>query len=288
MTTETTTPVELAHTDRGSGPVVVLLHGGTTGAAPYAASAALLDPLADLLATDHRVVAVDRPGCGASPAETREQLGYRHAEDVVGGLLDRLGIAACHLVGHGEGGLLALLLAQAGSPRVTSCTVIAGHEAAPTGDSPSQLRLAHQPRPVASRRAQAWTLERLSYTPHHLVDGLLDTLAAQAGSEAGVARTTLAEAHTGYLRTDLLAAKDRLFGFARDTGYDVPITLVWGTHDPLSPVERGVALMDLLATTRAPLDLQVVNRVGHFPFRERPGEVAELVRSAVRLAEARA
>ncbi len=267
----------VAYSDTGEGSVVVLLHGGAPGPRPYAASRHVWTPLSELLATHHRVLAIDRPGFGDSPAGDLEDLTYAAAERAVVRVLQELDVSECHVVGHGEGGLLALQIARSMDVSVLSCTVLAGNEAAPTGDSPHPLRLSSPPVPTISRRAQAWVVERLSYTPHHIDDDFLDSLAAHASSASAEHVAGLAERGERRLRSDLLATKDRLFGYARDVGYAVPITLVWASDDPLSPIERGVALMDLLATTSAPLDLQVVNRAGHFVFRERPHDVAELL-----------
>ncbi|WP_262286327.1 alpha/beta fold hydrolase [Micromonospora sp. MA102] len=257
--------------DRGSGPAVVVLHGGDAGRSPYAASLDVWNPLTEMLG-GHRVIALDRPGFGGSPATSAADLTYAAAERVVLDVVRQLGIDAFHVVGHGEGGLLALQITRNPAVRVLSCAVLAGTEAAPTGDSALNLRLANPPRPSSSRAAQAWALERLSYTPHHIGE-LLDIALAHAAAPA-VAADLLDDAA---LHSDLLSAKDALFGYARDTGYSVPISLVWSSDDPLSPVERGVALLNLLASTTAELSLQVVNRVGHFPFRERPDEVARLL-----------
>ncbi|WP_157249276.1 alpha/beta fold hydrolase [Nonomuraea typhae] len=239
--------------DTGPRTAVLLLYGGAPGTSGYTGGPEVWDPVSGAIAAaGHQVIAWDGAGGG------------RDAEPAVLATLDGLGVSAFHVVGHGEAGLLALQLARSVPGRVLSCSVIAGHEAAPTGDSPVNLRLAHPP--ADPRRAQAWHLERLSYTPHHVDDALLDAHAARAATDPPAQPPA-----------DLLAAKDALYAYARDHGYRVPIMLVWGSHDPLSEVERGVALLDLLATTTAPLSLHVVNRAGHFVFRERPREVLRLL-----------
>ncbi|MFI6906135.1 alpha/beta fold hydrolase [Nonomuraea sp. NPDC050394] len=218
---------------------VLLLHGD---------SVRVWDPISGVVAAaGHRVIAWEGTGNG-HPDEASSVLAA----------LDELGVSAFHVVGHGTGALTALHLARTAPARALSCGVIAGHEAAPTGDAPAGVRLACPP--ADPRRARAWALERLSYTPHHIDDALLD---AAVPPVAGCSGT--------------LAAKDALYAHARDHGFQVPIMLIWGSHDPLSEVERGVALFDLLASTTAPLSLHVVNRAGHFVFRERPREVLRLL-----------
>jgi pimeloyl-ACP methyl ester carboxylesterase len=53
--------VRLHYIERGTGPVIVLLHGNGTMARDFVLSGVL-----DLLAKDHRVIAFDRPGFGFS------------------------------------------------------------------------------------------------------------------------------------------------------------------------------------------------------------------------------
>jgi len=51
--------VRLHYIERGTGPTIVLLHGNGAMARDF-----VLSGLFDLLATDHRVIAFDRPGFG--------------------------------------------------------------------------------------------------------------------------------------------------------------------------------------------------------------------------------
>jgi pimeloyl-ACP methyl ester carboxylesterase len=261
--------------ERGEGSVVVLLHGGQLGTTNYAASADVWTPLVEALSRHHRVVAVDRPGFGRSTVTSPEDVGYAGQEDLVVSALREIGVTDFHVVGHGEGGLLALHIARREDVHIRSCSVIAGNEAAPTGDAPLDVRLLHPPEPYESVQAQAWFVDRVSYTPHHIDDAFLADLVTHAGRESVAhGRSLVTDAD---IRSELLISKDRLFAYGRDDSYGTPITLVWGSHDPLSSVERGVELMNLLATTHAELSFHLVNRCGHFVFREHPAQTAELL-----------
>ena len=97
---------QLAYVEAGSGPPVLLIHG---------ALANLDDMLAgpfDALAADHRVIAVDRPGNGAS---TRLRLTdaspWRQAE-VIHDVASALGVERPVVVGHSFGGAVALAYAM--------------------------------------------------------------------------------------------------------------------------------------------------------------------------------
>jgi pimeloyl-ACP methyl ester carboxylesterase len=94
-----------------AGPPVVLLHGGSSGAATW-------DRLsAALAATGHRTIAVDLRGHGGSSRTAEYPLsGFR--DDIIG-LLDALGLDRVALVGHSLGAYTASLIAQQQPERIT-------------------------------------------------------------------------------------------------------------------------------------------------------------------------
>lgn len=118
--------LEVATKGNPAGPPVVLLHHG------FGTWRSLLDlGLAILrLAPKTRVIAYSRPGCGQSPARSlvreRDYLTIE-AEHVLPALLDALAVRSCHLVGHSDGGSIALLAAALHPSRVMTVTAIAPH-----------------------------------------------------------------------------------------------------------------------------------------------------------------
>lgn len=97
----------------GSGPPVLLLHGQPGGAGDW-------DPVAELLAADHRVIVPDRPGYGDSPGPAAGPAGNAA---VMAGLLDRLGAAPATVAGHSYGATVALRLAEL-HPEAVSALVL--------------------------------------------------------------------------------------------------------------------------------------------------------------------
>ncbi|BBY02252.1 alpha/beta fold hydrolase [Mycobacterium seoulense] len=93
--------------ETGSGPAVVLLHGGGPGASGLSNYARNIEPLAE----NFRVVVPDMPGYGRSTkgVDRRDPFGY--LADHIRGMLDELGIDSAHLVGNSYGGSCALRLA---------------------------------------------------------------------------------------------------------------------------------------------------------------------------------
>lgn len=90
---------------RGRGPRVVLLHGGLSS------SASLLRSLGPRLAKDFRVSAFDRRGHGRT-ADTDAPFSYDAMALETIAFLELLGGRA-HLIGHSDGGVVALLAARA-------------------------------------------------------------------------------------------------------------------------------------------------------------------------------
>jgi pimeloyl-ACP methyl ester carboxylesterase len=104
--------------DIGQGEPVVLLHGATRDLESWAG-------LADSLAIDHRVVAVDQRGHGRSSKHTnRADFGVGMVEDIVL-MLDMLHVQRAHLVGHSLGAVVAANIAARHPDRVASVSLVA-------------------------------------------------------------------------------------------------------------------------------------------------------------------
>ncbi len=87
---------------KGSGPPVVLIAG-------LGGQGSFWHPVMERLARNFTCITFDHPGIGGSPPPVTHTIeGIAH--EVVA-LLDRLGMASAHLVGHSTGGLVAQVLA---------------------------------------------------------------------------------------------------------------------------------------------------------------------------------
>ncbi|OBG99813.1 2-hydroxy-6-ketonona-2,4-dienedioic acid hydrolase [Mycobacterium sp. E2699] len=93
--------------ETGTGPAVVLLHGGGPGASGVSNYSRNIEPLAE----NFRVIVPDMPGYGRSAkgVDRRDPFGY--LADHIRGMLDELGVDSAHLVGNSYGGSCALRLA---------------------------------------------------------------------------------------------------------------------------------------------------------------------------------
>lgn len=107
---------ELAHVELGAGPSVVFVHGGLSD---YRAWSAQMGPFSE----GRRAVAYSRRLAFPNGAlEARETSVESEAEDLAA-LIEGLGLAPAHLIGHSFGGLIVLRLARA-HPRMVRSLVL--------------------------------------------------------------------------------------------------------------------------------------------------------------------
>lgn len=102
----------LHHTERGTGPAVLLLSGGPGLAAGY------MDDLAQRLSATHRTILPDQRGTGGSPATGPDALTLEAYLIDIEELRAALGVKKWAVVGHSWGSMLALAYAARHPQRV--------------------------------------------------------------------------------------------------------------------------------------------------------------------------
>lgn len=100
--------------ETGTGPAVVMLHGGGPGASGVSNYSRNIDALA----RHFRVIVPDMPGYGRSAKGVDQNDPFGYLADMIRGLIDELGIDTAHLVGNSYGGAAALRLALDAPHRV--------------------------------------------------------------------------------------------------------------------------------------------------------------------------
>src|ERR1700761_2360646 len=93
--------------EAGSGPAVVMLHGGGPGASGVSNYSRNIEALAQ----HFRVIVPDMPGYGRSAKGVDQSDPFGYLADTIRGLMDELGTATAHVIGNSYGGAAALRLA---------------------------------------------------------------------------------------------------------------------------------------------------------------------------------
>jgi pimeloyl-ACP methyl ester carboxylesterase len=255
--------------EQGQGEPVVLLHG-------FGASTYCWRNVLPALARSHRVIAPDLHGFGATerprdfPSYTR---GGQAA--LVLAILDALGIASAHLVGHSYGGAISFWLADRHPERVRSLILV--DTAAPTYPNDRRNRLARF-------KPLAWLfLHRLVLTAGGVRKALQASIA-----DPRLVTDDLVRAYLEPLRVEGVdtAFQGLTAPLPAPDGPEVnfvdiphPTLGIWGTEDRLVKVEDGKR--EILRMPRGAF--VELSGIGHMPMEECPEELVRIVLSFLAL-----
>ena len=244
----------------GSGPPVVLLHGLGGSAAVWHRNLPALSGRFRVFAPELWGAAPDG-GRGGPDTPEGPEAGVRF----VSGFLDAVGCASAHLVGGSLGGFMAGSTAIADPGRVRSLTLI--------GTAGLGRRIAFSQRLLTlpligeamfrpSRRRVRRMLAMLIAEWDADAERLVDELYA-VRCQPGVSRRMLEVLRSGI---NLLGVKrsTRLLPALCDV--QTPTLLVWGSRDPLFPIEDARRAAGVLHDA----ELLVVEGSGHWPYLEAP------------------
>ena len=117
---------DVAYKDEGKGQAIILLHG-------FLGNMSVWNPIAEGLKKSFRVIRIDIPGHGKSPA-----IGYVHdmemLAEMVMVLVKKLKLRKVCLVGHSLGGYLALAVAEKYPDNISKLVLINSTSRADSGD----------------------------------------------------------------------------------------------------------------------------------------------------------
>ncbi len=231
------------------GEVILLVHG-------YGGDRNSWLFLQEPLAAKYRVYALDLPGHGTSAKDVGDGRPGLLA-DAVTGVLDDLGAARAHLVGHSMGGAVALAAAARDPGRIASLTLIAPSGFGPEinaaflrGFADAQTR--RELKPVVG---QLFADESL--VTRQLVDDLLAYKRLDGVDEA-------LHVLLGVLLDGDAQGTDSAAALAA-TGGAVSVSVVWGAADRVIPAAQAQAVTGAVR--------YLVDGAGHMPHMERPAEV---------------
>jgi 4,5:9,10-diseco-3-hydroxy-5,9,17-trioxoandrosta-1(10),2-diene-4-oate hydrolase len=249
--------------ETGSGPTVVMLHGGGPGASGVSNYSRNIDALAE----QFRVIVPDMPGYGRSTKGVDQLDPFGYLADMIRGLLDEIGVHTAHLVGNSYGGAAALRLALDTPQRVDKLVLmgpggIGTTRGIPTaglrsllsyygGDGPSREKL------------EAFIRNYLVYDGASVPDDLIDLRYAASIDPEVVAHPPL-KRPSGPMALRTLWRMD-LTRDSRLKGLRTPTLVLWGRDDKVNRPAGGPMLVDLMPNAQ----LVMTPHTGHWMQWER-------------------
>jgi pimeloyl-ACP methyl ester carboxylesterase len=260
---------ELSYLDSGDGPALLFIHGLTGSHRNWA-------HLVDALNQDHRVLAPDLFGHGASAKPMGDYSLGAHAA-TMRDLLDLLGISRVTLVGHSFGGGIAMQFCYLFPERVERLVLVSsgglGRDVSPL------LRSATLPGAefVLPLIASSWVRRRVEAVARILARG--GWRPGPEVTEIWRGFTSLADADTrrAFLATtrgvidpggQTVTAHDHL-----PMAIEIPTLVVWGTRDRMIPAWHATTARQAIADSRVELFVGA----GHFPHLDEPERFAEVL-----------
>ena len=238
--------IATTYTDRGTGPVILCLHG-------WKDSLRTFDSLEPALLKKGRVIALDLPGFGetGNPPEAWQVSDYVR---FVADFLKKIDVETEYLVGHSFGGRLIIKGVGEGLLKARKIILIAA--AGVVTEKTIYTR--------ASKiifRILGWILKVPPFSfVRSFVRKIFYTAIGSDYFNAGALQETFIK----------IIAED-LSDFARRI--TVPTLLIWGEHDKATSIKLGKALNSMIRDSR----LEVFADAGHFVHHEKSVEVSNLI-----------
>jgi len=261
---------EFSYLDSGDGPAVLFIHGLTGSHRSWS-------HLVDEMNTDHRVLAPDLFGHGASSKLMGDYSLGAHAA-TLRDLLDLLGIERATLVGHSFGGGIAMQFCFLFPHRVERLVLVAsgglGREVSLLLRSVTLpgvewfLTLIASNRVIGQIEVVGRALVRMGWRPNRDVTRAWHGFTSLADGDTR--RAFLATTRSVIdPRGQTVSAHGHLPMVA-----EIPTLGVWGTRDRMIPSWHASTLQEVITGSR----VELFDGAGHFPHLEKPERFAELLR----------
>jgi 4,5:9,10-diseco-3-hydroxy-5,9,17-trioxoandrosta-1(10),2-diene-4-oate hydrolase len=249
--------------EAGTGPPVVMLHGGGPGASGVSNYSRNIDALA----AHFRVVVPDMPGYGGSAKGVDQADPFGYLADMIRGLLDELAIDTAYLIGNSYGGAAALRLALDTPHRVDKLVLmgpggIGTTRAAPTAGLKSLLSYYGGAGP-SRNKLEAFIRNYLVYEGTSVPNALIDARYA-ASVDPEVAADPPLRRPSGPMALRTLWRMD----FTRDRRLkrlQTPTLVLWGRDDKVNRPAGGPMLVNLMPNA----ELVITSSTGHWMQWER-------------------
>lgn len=239
---------------RGSGPAVLVLHG-------WGASIEAVHPILAGLSPVATVYALDLPGFGQAELPP-EPWGVEHYQEFVAAFMDALSLDSPTVVGHSNGGRIAIRMAATEPSRVSRLVLVDS-----AGIRPK--RTLRWYRKVGMAKVGKYAARFLGAPGERLRELLVERAASADYAAAGPLRPTLVK----LVNTDLRSFMPAI---------SVPTLLVWGSQDTDTPLSDARLMESLIPDA----GLVVLEDAGHFSYIDQPTRFGRIVSHFVALPDA--
>jgi pimeloyl-ACP methyl ester carboxylesterase len=266
-----------AYVRKGSGPVVLLLHG-------LGCDHTTWTPVIDSLARTHTVIAPDLLGHGASdkPRADYSVGGYANG---MRDLLTVLGIDTATVVGHSFGGGVAMQFAYQYPERTERLVLVGsgglGPEVSPairaitTPGFQQLMGVLSLPGLRHAATASMRVLAATGLSQLRDLDEVADIYDSFKDPDTRAAIRHVVRAVVDW-RGQIVTMADRAY-----LTEAMPMCVVWGADDLVIPVDHASNARALAPTAR----VEIVPNAGHFPHKDHPERFAKIVRDFIRTTE---
>lgn len=207
------------------------------------------------------VLTPDMPAHGISagaPLTSIEDMADWHVE-----LLDATGVKSANVIGHSQGGLIALEMASRHPDRVKGLSLIACALAIPVNDA--LLSMAKNKEPAAIDAMTDWG---------HGPDGHMHDHTMPGQNHLNYGRQLMAANETGALFADLTACVNYTGGKDAAASVRCDAQFILAQKDKMTPLKFGMKMADAI-NGKAPF---VIENAGHMLPSERPVDVNKILR----------
>lgn len=258
-------PIFVAETGAASAPVMLLVHGlGTNGLRDWL-------PIASSLARRYRLVLVDLPGFGHSPAPSTK-LSPTHYSELLQLVKTHFSKAPIAVVGHSMGGATALRYAWRYPQDVHRVGLI---DAAGILQRTAFVKHSTTGRLDLNDETLGQGLLHYASRLQQLGDSLIERALAGGDPLALLGKSDtawgLALGRYPNLNAALALIEEDFSAPAFET--QQPVALLWGGRDPVAPLRTGYALQSTLPNAH----LTVIDDAAHVPMSTHPARVVQWV-----------
>lgn len=252
--------IRMSYETSGTGNPLLMIHG-------FGANLCTWRAVAPRLAETRRVILLDLKGSGQSDKPVAQDYGPQDHARLVVDLIRSLGLTELTLVGHSMGGgvalLTALLLSEAGDPRLKRLILV--NTIAYPQKLPAFVAILRVPflGRVSMRLIPASVMTRLVlreayFRPDRISADTVECYARPLRDRQ--AKRALVTTATRIIPPDFASLQSRYAQIL------TPTLIIWGDHDRIVPLSNGQRLAREIPSAR----FKVIGDCGHIPPEEQP------------------